>query len=97
MQPQKCFVSSACSAFLGIPFGHTSGHHWRVSGRYVQKTEGKREKATVSLTIAFFNQRNGPRPLWATPIAHRTIDQKSIEHNEIRNGVASFVDIESIR
>jgi hypothetical protein len=48
-------------------FGHSHvgtflGTHGVFFARSVQKTEVKGDKATVSLTVAFFNESSGPRP-----------------------------------
>jgi hypothetical protein len=48
MQPQESFVSSAGYSF----WAHFWAHATRFFARSVQKTEGKRDKATVSLTVA---------------------------------------------
>jgi hypothetical protein len=54
MQPQECLVSSACDSF----WAHRLGTYGVFFARSVQKTEGKRDKATVFLTVAF--DENGP-------------------------------------
>jgi hypothetical protein len=55
----------------------------------VQKVERKRRKATVSLTVAFFNWSRGQNGR-CTTVAPWTIDHRSIEHAGIQNGVAPF-------
>jgi hypothetical protein len=52
MQPQEGFVSSADYSFWAHASGHTPGHTRRIFARSVQKTEEKRDKATVFLTVA---------------------------------------------
>ena len=51
MQPQECFVSSACYSFWAHRLGTLLGTHGAFFARSVQKTEGKRDKATVFRTI----------------------------------------------
>jgi hypothetical protein len=40
--------------------GTLLGTHDAFFDRFVQKSEGKRDKATVSLTVAFFNKSSRP-------------------------------------
>jgi hypothetical protein len=59
MQPQERFVSPASNSFGHSRLGTVSGTFGGLFDRSVRKTEGKREKATVSLTVAF-DDENGP-------------------------------------
>jgi hypothetical protein len=65
--------------------GTVPGTSAAFSSRCVQKTEGKRGKATVSLTVAFFDKPVGQGD-GHTTVALWTIDQRLIEHDGIRNG-----------
>jgi hypothetical protein len=49
------FLSSACYSFWAHRLGTVLGTLGAFSDRSVQKTEEKRAKATVLLTVAFFN------------------------------------------
>jgi len=53
MQQQECFVSSAFYSFWAHRLGTLLGTLEAFFARSVQKTEGKRVKATVLLTAAF--------------------------------------------
>ena len=92
----KCnYPSALCrrlTTCLGTAvWGTFLGTHGAFFGRSVQKMEGKREKATVSLTVAFFNESSAKA--MGTTIALWTIDQKSIEHDGIRNGIALLAQL----
>jgi hypothetical protein len=60
----KCNRTSAFYHRLAPHFGHTRlgtplGTFGAFFTQSVQKTEGKRGKATVSLTVAFFAEKHG--------------------------------------
>jgi hypothetical protein len=57
MQSQQGFVSSACDSFWAHRLGTLLGTLGAFFARSVQKTEGKREKAAVFLTVAFDEKR----------------------------------------
>jgi len=61
--------------------------HGALFARFVQKTEGKRDKATVFLTVAFFNESGGQRHVQNS---HTLDNRPDIERDGIRNGVASL-------
>jgi hypothetical protein len=56
MELHTCFASSAEDLFGHSRVGQFLGTHGAFFARGFQKTEGKREKATVSLTVVFFNE-----------------------------------------
>ena len=89
MQPQAAFVASPATRFGHTCLGTLAGTLGGFLVRSVQKTEEKRVKATVFLTVASFIEKGGQTPC-ARLITLWTIDQKSIEHDGIPDGVASL-------
>src|SRR5258707_15827632 len=57
MQPQERFVSPRANSFGHSRPGTVSGTFRGFFDRSVQETEGKRDKATVSLAVAFAEKR----------------------------------------
>ena len=53
MQPQERFVPSACNWLRHTGLGTVLGTLGAFFDRFVRKTEGKRDKATVFQTVAF--------------------------------------------
>jgi hypothetical protein len=59
VQQHERVVSSACSTFWAQSFGHSLGHIRRAFNTFRAEAGTKTRKATVSLTVAFFDKSSG--------------------------------------